>query len=328
MVVELLVAYRNNIFSSGHLMKEHMLFGTFDQKKRIAYCSENVHTHGDYTNLASCSFNGKAPRKGNRTPINQDKYSEEGDWESGFHCYGARYYWSELLTGWLSVDPMADKYPNISPYNYCAWNPIIFIDPDGEEKLIWFATTIPRRGYYETATAYKERIKPFKENQSLQRYANRFSDRSDVIHVFAHGNQIGGKTTGTLKYNGRDLEAQQFTSQVLLESDTYKSSNDKNPCVIMLHCCYSGQGEDSFAQKLSLGGNLVIAPSDACNIKANSDNKESVDNGGVWNVFFDGKKLTQLKGDESNTNALLNYLKKKSPAEIHQYFKNLNKHEE
>ena len=59
MVVELLVAYRNNIFSSGHLMKEHMLFGTFDQKKRIAYCSENVHTHGDYTNLASCSFNGK-----------------------------------------------------------------------------------------------------------------------------------------------------------------------------------------------------------------------------------------------------------------------------
>lgn len=114
MVVELLVAYRNNIFSSSHLMKEHMLFGTFDQKKRIAYCSENVHTHGDYTNLASCSFNGK-----------------EKDWESGFHCYGARYYWSELLTGWLSVDPMADKYPNISPYHYCHWNPVVLVDPDG-----------------------------------------------------------------------------------------------------------------------------------------------------------------------------------------------------
>lgn len=84
----------------------------------------------------SCpNFNGKAPRKGNRTPMNQDKYSEEGDWESGFHCYGARYYWSEVLTGWLSVDPMADKYPSISPYAYCNWNPVKLVDPEGEEAM-------------------------------------------------------------------------------------------------------------------------------------------------------------------------------------------------
>ena len=56
---------------------------------------------------------------------------KEKDWESGFHYYGARYYWSEMLTGWLSVDPMADKYPNISSYAYCAWSPIVLKDPDG-----------------------------------------------------------------------------------------------------------------------------------------------------------------------------------------------------
>ena len=60
-----------------------------------------------------------------------DCNGKEKDYESGFHYYGARYYWSELLTGWLSVDPMMDKYPSISPYAYCAWNPIRFIDPDG-----------------------------------------------------------------------------------------------------------------------------------------------------------------------------------------------------
>ena len=32
---------------------------------------------------------------------------------------------------WLSVDPMASKYPSISPYAYCAWNPVKLIDPDG-----------------------------------------------------------------------------------------------------------------------------------------------------------------------------------------------------
>ena len=56
---------------------------------------------------------------------------KEKDWESGFHYYGARYYWSEVLTGWLSVDPMADKYPSISPYAYCLWSPVNFNDPNG-----------------------------------------------------------------------------------------------------------------------------------------------------------------------------------------------------
>ena len=59
--------------------------------------------------------------------------AKERDKETGYHYFGARYYWSSVLTGWLSVDPMADKYPNISPYNYCMWNPVKFVDPDGME---------------------------------------------------------------------------------------------------------------------------------------------------------------------------------------------------
>ena len=33
----------------------------------------------------------------------------------------------------LSVDPSSDKYPNISPYAYCSWNPVKIIDPNGED---------------------------------------------------------------------------------------------------------------------------------------------------------------------------------------------------
>jgi len=58
---------------------------------------------------------------------------KERDEETGFGYFGARYYWSEVLTGWLSVDPMADKYPGISPYAYCAWNPVKLVDPDGRD---------------------------------------------------------------------------------------------------------------------------------------------------------------------------------------------------
>ena len=58
---------------------------------------------------------------------------KERDEETGFGYFGARYMDHELMTMWLSVDPMADKYPGISPYNYCAWNPIILVDPDGRD---------------------------------------------------------------------------------------------------------------------------------------------------------------------------------------------------
>ena len=58
---------------------------------------------------------------------------KEKDEETGYGYFGARYMDHELMTMWLSVDPMADKYPSISPYAYCAWNPIRLIDPDGRE---------------------------------------------------------------------------------------------------------------------------------------------------------------------------------------------------
>jgi RHS repeat-associated protein len=58
---------------------------------------------------------------------------KERDSETGFSYFGARYYDSDLMTGWLSVDPMADKYPGLSPYAYCGWNPVKLVDPNGEE---------------------------------------------------------------------------------------------------------------------------------------------------------------------------------------------------
>ena len=57
---------------------------------------------------------------------------KEKDSETGYYYFGARYYNSDLSL-WLSVDPMADKYPSLSPYNYCAWNPMKIVDPDGGE---------------------------------------------------------------------------------------------------------------------------------------------------------------------------------------------------
>ncbi len=48
--------------------------------------------------------------------------------------FAGRYYSSK--TGrWLTVDPMAYKYPGLSPYNYTLNNPLNNIDPDGNEPI-------------------------------------------------------------------------------------------------------------------------------------------------------------------------------------------------
>ncbi len=57
---------------------------------------------------------------------------KERDAETGYDYFGARYY-SSSLGIWLSVDPMSDKYPSLSPYVYCADNPMRLVDPSGED---------------------------------------------------------------------------------------------------------------------------------------------------------------------------------------------------
>ena len=74
----------------------------------------------------------------NITPKTPQSFTgKEKDSETGFSYFGARYYDSDILTAWLSVDPLADKYPNLSPYAYCAWNPVRLVDPDGRMLDEW-----------------------------------------------------------------------------------------------------------------------------------------------------------------------------------------------
>ena len=58
--------------------------------------------------------------------------AKEKDSETGLSYFGSRYYSSDLSI-WLSVDPMSDKYASLSPYVYCANNPVKLVDPNGKK---------------------------------------------------------------------------------------------------------------------------------------------------------------------------------------------------
>ena len=64
--------------------------------------------------------------------------------------YGARLY-STRTGQWVSPDPLGEEYWSVSPYAYCAGNPVDFVDPDGMD--IW---EINGTGHFVSRTEDKE----------------------------------------------------------------------------------------------------------------------------------------------------------------------------
>ena len=130
------------------LSKQDILLGIITKN-----CTEHsdekeiFYFHGDHLGSASwiTETNGKPIQYIHYAPYGEiidnqqltnydERYKFTGkkrDAESGYDYFGARYYASPF-SFWLSVDPLADKYPAITPYAYCTWNPMKNKDPNGK----------------------------------------------------------------------------------------------------------------------------------------------------------------------------------------------------
>jgi RHS repeat-associated protein len=102
---------------------------------------------------------------------------KERDEETGYGYFGARYYDCDLSGLFLSVDPMADKYPSISPYAYCAWNPVKLVDPDGADIYMLFYVTGNKKGNGMFKAAAETRKKELEEKRG-------FNPEKDIVLMF------------------------------------------------------------------------------------------------------------------------------------------------
>lgn len=108
--------------------------------------------------------------------------------------FGARNY-DAALGRWMNLDPLAEKYSNLSPFSYVANNVVNAIDPDG--RLIIFIgglrmpafgldqTFIGRSGFYETDDSFNGRGKGFRYWKKYGGKKNNFGTDGDLISLFS-----------------------------------------------------------------------------------------------------------------------------------------------
>lgn len=80
------------------------------------------------------------------------------------------YNFDPVVFAW-NIDPLAHKYPQLSPYVFVANNPIIFVDPDGAEikpsDAFKASPSYPVFKLLRANSVYKKYVAPFEKNQDI-----------------------------------------------------------------------------------------------------------------------------------------------------------------
>lgn len=154
---------------------------------------------------------------------------KERDSESGYDYFGARYY-SSTLPMWLSVDPLSDKYPHISPYAYCGNNPVRFVDPDGRKVFFAQGVSDSFKQDFQLAVKYMNQHKISDMLYQLEKSQN--------VYYIAEGEQLKSSSyypkTRTITWSSRtgyitDILYEMSPVEVLNHEIDHALQHDLNP---------------------------------------------------------------------------------------------------
>jgi RHS repeat-associated protein len=93
----------------------------------------------DAANSAASPYLSPAPSGETFRERFTGKEDQGPDFGTAYTDFGARQY-SPTLRRWLVPDPLSEKYYGVSPYAYCAGNPVNLVDPEGRTMTDYFNT--------------------------------------------------------------------------------------------------------------------------------------------------------------------------------------------
>ena len=227
-----------------------------------------------------------AAEAGNTNPDQQNhKYNgKEFDTMHGLNTYdyGARQY-SSLVGRWDRMDPLCEKYYSVSPYAYCANNPVKNIDSDGKEVI-------------DMLPAQSKGQETSKNN-----FFNQWHDNANSIILMGHGID-NGKKFRTQDNPSIIIYADSPYSMTVFLEDNSKTWNihsiASDRVELVLFSCDTG-AHDGLAENLSKQNDFqdisIFAPTEPVNI--NPDGSVSIDNNGVWREYLNGEIVNEYSGN-------------------------------
>ena len=142
----------------------------------------------------------------------------------------------DIVSRWISPDPLTMKFPNWSPYCYVMNNPIILIDPDGRE---------PNRA----------------QSGTLDMFFAQFSDKSKFNNVQSMYSHLKDNSTIVIRYVYTEKEGWMDMNHIFSVLQNGKLATDMlepasgNP--IIRELAFGGHGEKSFFSYEDLPSNRV-----------------------------------------------------------------------
>ena len=159
---------------------------------------------------------------------------KELDRTSGLDAYdfGARMYFADQLQ-WGQMDPLCEKYYDVSPYGYCHNNPIIMFDQDGKQPVKY----IDSNGKKHISWSVVILVKAPKEGASQKKISRHEEFKHNLIEQYAKqfNHYLNGDGTGVTNTSNVRIVSDFEITVVEVGNKCYL----EHSCCKIIHNCYT-----------------------------------------------------------------------------------------